>query len=228
LRPFVLTYDGSTGNEPHWVDRAPGGISPDTTEVGADYVAGSCAGQGPGGGGGGGGGGGAGTTSVVLNAPKRLVGGGRPVISGRVLPARADVPVELSVSGRRTVVRRLTTAADGTFAASVRISETSRLRAVAQGIGSQTRTLRVFSKVRIKLRRMRGGAVLVTGRVRPALPGRVLWLRNDAAKPSARTKARKGRFRIRLERPRRGRYQAVFIPSGRRAVRSTSNTGVIR
>jgi hypothetical protein len=164
----------------------------------------------------------------VLRAPRRVVGSRRTVISGSVVPARGGVPVELTIRGRRSVKRRVTTAADGTFAVPYRINETSRLRAVAEGIGSQTRTVRVFSRVRIKVRRLRGGRALVTGRVSPALPGRVLWLRSDAAKPTARTRARRGRFRIRLANPRRGRYQAVFIPSGGRAVRSTSNTGVIR
>jgi hypothetical protein len=224
-RPFVLTYDGGSGADRHWVDGAPGGELPEQTTFGADYVVGSCVGGQPGGGGGGAGGG---ITSVALKAPRRLRGGGRALLSGRVLPARAGVTVAISARGRRTVRRRVTTAADGTYATSMRISETSRVRAVAEGIGSETRTVRVFSRVRIKIRRLRGGGALVMGRVRPALPGRVLWLRNTAAKPSARTKARRGRFRIRMERPRKGRYQAVFIPSGRRAERSTSNTGVIR
>ena len=48
-RPFALTYDGATGTAPHWVDRAPGGVDPAGTEVGADFVAGSCAAPGPGG-----------------------------------------------------------------------------------------------------------------------------------------------------------------------------------
>jgi hypothetical protein len=223
-RPFVLTYDGTLGADKHWVDRGPGGVSPDGTEAGADLVVGSCSGPAPGTGGGGA----VRTTSVVLSAPRKLVGGGRALISGRVTPARAGVPVEVSATGHRTVVRRLITAADGSFASFMRISETTRLRAVAEGIGSQTRTLTVFSRVRIKIQRLRGGGALVRGRVRPALPGRVLWLRTTAAQPTARTKARNGRFRIRLQHPRRGRYQAVFIPSGKRAERSTSNTGVIK
>jgi hypothetical protein len=62
--------------------------------------------------------------------------------------------------------------------------------------------------------------------VRPALPGRVLLLRRGAVKPTTTVKPRDGRFRVRIARP--GRYQAVSIPSGKRAERSTSNTGVIR
>jgi membrane-bound lytic murein transglycosylase B len=44
----------------------------------------------------------------------------------------------------------------------------------------------------------------------------------------ARTTAQGGRFTLRLKHPRPGRYQAIFIPTGERAERSTSNTGVIR
>jgi hypothetical protein len=156
------------------------------------------------------------------------VGAGRVRVRGSVAPARGGVPVEVTISARRRVVRRLTTSANGTFSTSVRLSQTTRLRAVAGGIGSQTRTVKMFSRTRITLRRMRDGGVLVRGRVNPALPGRVLLLRTTAIKPSARTTARKGRFRFRLKNPRPGRYQAVFIPSKRRAERSTSNKGVIR
>jgi hypothetical protein len=223
-RPFILTWDGAGADGPHWVDGAPGGVRPETTDRGADFVVGSCSGQGSGGGAGGG----ARTTAVTLQAPKRLKGGGRALVSGRVTPARAGVPVALSARGRRTTTRRLTTAADGTFATSMRISETSRLRAEAEGIGSQTRTVRVLSRVRIKVRRLSGGGALITGTVRPRLPGRVLLLRTTDARPTKTTRARNGRFRIRLARPRKGRYQAVYIPSGRRAERSTSNTGAIR
>jgi hypothetical protein len=69
-RPFVLTYDGGSATDPHWVDRAPGGTGPAGTEFGADVVAGSCAG-GPGPGGGGPGAP-ATTTAVVLDAPRRV------------------------------------------------------------------------------------------------------------------------------------------------------------
>jgi hypothetical protein len=86
----------------------------------------------------------------------------------------------------------------------------------------------VRSKVRIKVARRHDGSALVTGTVDPKLPGRVLWLRSNAVTPSARTVARNGKFRLRLGHPRHGRYQVVFIPSGARAERSTSNTGVTR
>jgi hypothetical protein len=221
--PFVLTYDADG-----LIDRAPGGNPPmpDSSEYGADYIVGSC-----GGGGGGGGdpvGAPGGVSSVQLRAPAKRVGAGRVAVRGSIAPARGGVPVDLTISARRRVVRRLTTRADGTYSTYVRLSQTTRLRAVAGGIGSQTRTVKMFSKTRITVRRMPDGGALVRGRVNPALPGRVLLLRTTAVKPSARTTARKGRFRFRLRNPRPGRYQAVFIPSLGRAQRSTSNTGVVR
>jgi hypothetical protein len=217
-RIFVLTYDGGDAAGPHWVDRAPGGTGPEEDAFGADFVAGSCAAGGPGGGPGGGV---TTTTAVELNARRRVVGGGQTAISGRVVPARAGVPVEVT-AGRR--VRHAVTQTDGTFALVLGLGETTRIRAVAEGIGSQTRTVTVVSTVRIKVRR----GHVVTGRVRPALPGRVLLLRRGAVEPTATTKPRDGRFRIRLRLRDAGRYQAVYIPSGKRAERSTSNTGVIR
>jgi hypothetical protein len=224
--PFVLTYDADG-----LIDRAPGGNPPmpDSSEYGADYIVGSCgAGGGGGGGGGPGGGGGGGVASVQLRAPVKRVGAGRVRVRGSIAPARGGVRVDLTVSARRKVVKRLATGADGTFSTFVRLSQTSRLRATAGGLRSQTRTVKMFSKTRITVQRMRDGGVLVRGRVSPRLPGRVLLLRATAVRPSARTTARKGRFRFRLKNPRRGRYQAVFIPSKGRAERSTSNKGVIR
>jgi hypothetical protein len=240
----VLTHDGFDGSEPHWVDRAPGGTTPDGTEVGADYVVGSCGGAGGAGGGSGGAGGGAGgaggsvagsgggggrTTSVLLGAPARLVGGGTAQVRGSIVPPRGGVPVDLTVTGRSSLFRRAVTRPDGTFSVSLPIGETTRVRAVAEGIGSQTKTVLVRSTVRIRMRKLRGGGVRVTGAVKPALPGRVLLVRTTSPTPSARkTLTRGSRFTFRLKKPRPGRYQAVFIPSRGRAERSTSNTGAIR
>ena len=121
-RPFVLTYDGG-GAEPHWVDRAPGGVLPESIEHGADFVAGSC--SGPGGGPGGPGPGGGAITAVQLQAPRRLVGGGTAMVEGRVVPARAGVDVVLTATARRARVRRATTQADGTFSRLLPIAETT-------------------------------------------------------------------------------------------------------
>jgi hypothetical protein len=213
--PFVLTYDGDG-----LIDRAPGGTALTGTEYGASYRVGPCGGPG-------GPGLGYSVASVSLTARKRIVGGGTVSVRGKVAPARAGVPVELTAKARRSVVRSLVTSSDGAFAASIRVSETTQLRALAGGIASQTQRVTVKSRVRIKLQRRRGRLV-VRGTVRPKLPGRVLLLRTTSPLPVARTKARKGRFTFRFRRLRRGRYQAVFIPSKGRAERATSNKGAVR
>ena len=224
----------------HWVDRAPGGTTPAGSEFGADLVVGVCGltGGNPGAGGGTGTGTPEGQTpgagpgavlgAVALRAPTRITGNRTITVSGAVLPARAGVPVTLRHIVRRTTTRTAVTRADGTFSLRLPVGETSRLRATAAGLDSQTLTVTVRSTVRVRVRRAKAGGVIVTGAVSPKLPGRVLWLRDGASSPSATTTARGGTFRLRLKRPARGRYQAVFIPSGARAERSTSNTGVIR
>lgn len=240
-RPFVLTYDGKDApGVPHWVDRAPGGTTPAGSEFGADLVVGVCGlgtgtttvGGGPAtdatGGEAPGAGPGAALGAIALRAPGRITGSRTITVSGAVLPARAGVPVTVRHLTRRTTARTAVTGTDGTFSLRFAVGETSRLRATAGGLDSQTLTVTVRSTVRVRVRRAKAGGVTVTGTVSPKLPGRVLWLRDGASSPSAATTARGGTFRLRLSRPARGRYQAVFIPSGARAERSTSNTGVIR
>ena len=244
-RPFVLTYDGMTGADAHWVDRAPGGVTPAGNEFGADVVAGSCAASGlpvtpgaPGTGSNTGTPGDApgapgtsrvpGTTAVVLQGPSAIRGGGPVRVTGHVAPARAGIPVVLTSSAGRPRTHTVVTRANGRYALTLPITETTRLRAVADGLGSQTLTVTVRSIVALAFRRLRDGRALVTGTVRPALPGHVLLLRANAITPSAMTSARRGRFRLLMRRPIPGRYQAVYIPSGARAERSTSKTGVIR
>jgi hypothetical protein len=218
-RPFVLTYDGITGGVSDWVDHGPGGTAPDDPSVGADYVVGSCnpatAPTQP--------------TALSLTAPGRIVGGGRVLVRGRVAPALEGVAVTLTRAARRTSVSHAVTGADGGFAVRVPIPETTRLRAVAGSIGSQTLTVTVRSRVRIAVRRLRSGRVRVSGRFKPALPGRVLLLRTTAVRPTAQRRVGgSGRFRFGFAHLKRGRYQAVYIPSGGRAERSTSNKGVVR
>jgi hypothetical protein len=223
-RPFVLTDDGfDAPGVPHVVDVAPGGTTLDQIQYGADFVAGACGAVPP-----------TGepapvrTTGIALSAPKRLKGAKRATVTGRLTPARAGVAVDVTITGVKPVVRRVTSAADGSFSLTATISEKSTVRAVAEGLGSQTLTVRMQSTVRIKVRRRPSGTVVVAGTTSPKLSGRILLLRTNAVKATARTTARNGRFELRLKRPQRGRYQAVFIPSGDRAERSTSNTGVIR
>ena len=83
---------------------------------------------------------------------------------------------------------------------SCRSARRRAVRAVAEGIGSQTRTVTVVSpSVRIKVapRRARRHAAACG----PQLPGRVLLLRGGAVRPTATAKPRDGRFRIRLPTP---------------------------
>ena len=235
-RPFVLTYDGqSAPAEEHWVDRGPGGVTPGEDAFGADYVVGSCQPGLPGGPAGTGPGPGAGataTTAVVLGAPARLTGSGKARASGRIVPARAGVAVTITATPQRSratpTTRSVTTLPDGTFASSISLNETSRITAIAEGVNAQTVTVVVRSTISLRLRRLRAGRTSVSGAVSPRLPGRVLLLRSNAVVPSATTTARGGRFRIPARRFVRGRYQAVFIPTGNRAERSTSKTGAIR
>lgn len=236
--PFVLTYDGGSGADLHWVDRAPGGTGPDTTETGADYVVGSCVAtglplpptpdvqRGPG----------VVTTGLELQVRRRIVGGGTVAVSGRVLPGRSGLPVAVTARGtgkgtaaRRSSVRRTVTRADGGWTVRVPLTQSSTVRAVVDGVGSRTATVTVRSTVRITgVQRLSGGRVVVRGRIAPRLPGRVLLLRTDAVRATKTVTPRNGRFVVRLDSPRSGRYQAIFIPSGERAERSTSNTRKIR
>ena len=167
-------------------------------------------------------------TAVDLKAPAKKTGSGSVTVSGKVTPARAGVTVAITASARRSTTRDAITGADGSFSLKLPLTETTRVRAVAEGRGSQTLTVEMHSKVRIKVRKLRSGTVVVSGTTSPKLTGRILWLRSTAIRPSARTTARNGRFTLRLKNPRPGRYQAVYIPNDNRAERSTSNTGVIR
>jgi hypothetical protein len=228
VNPYVVTYDGISGGVPDWVDHAPGGTDPGEASFGADYVVGSCAtGTAPP----------SGTpvptptnavTALELDAPTKVTGRRTVTVRGKVSPARAGVAVTLTRTARSTATSRMTTAADGTFSARIAIGETTKLRATANGIGSRQLTVTAHTKVKIKVSNRKDGSAVVTGKVDPKLPGRVLWLRSNAVTPSAKTTTRNGTFRLRLKHPRPGRYQVVVIPTGDRAERATSNTGVIR
>jgi hypothetical protein len=218
--PFVLTYDGITAGLPDWVDRAPGGTGPSDGARGADYVVGACNASS------------ARTVAVQLIAPANLRGSGKARITGRVVPARGGVAIDLSRRGKvgRNRVLHLTSAADGRFAASVRVREVTRLSAVAEGISSQTLTIDVRSRTKVRARALPSGATLISGRIDPALPGRLLLLAANEVRPSAVCAAHGKRFRFRL-RPGTlapSSYQVVYIPRKGRAERSTSNTVRVR
>ena len=215
--PFVLTYDGVTGGVPDWVDHAPGGTGPNDSARGADYTVGPCDTGGT-------------TSAVQLTAPARIVGGGKnATITGKALPGRAGVDVTLTRTALATAVSHATTAADGSFTFVVPVHETTRVRAAAEGISSQTLTITVRSTVRISVKRLASGAARISGRISPQVPGKVLILRTTAFRPTKTvTRFRAGKFSVLLARPAKGRYQAVYIPKGNRAERSTSNTIRIR
>ena len=215
-QPVRADLDG-VGDGPHWVDRAPGGTgAPAAPEYGADYVVGSCVG----GGGGPGGGGVRGCQSVELRAPAKRVGRGKARVRGSVAPARAGVPVELTIEDRRKITRRLTTGADGTFSASVPITETTRLRAVAGGLRSQTLTITMLSKTRIKVRRLRNGGVLVQRAGQPGAAGARAPAADERGQARRQDHHPKGPVQLPLQappsRPLPGRVHSIQRP--RRAV----------
>jgi hypothetical protein len=218
-KPFVLTYDGITAGEPDWVDQAPGGSLPSDPARGADYVVGSC-----------GGAGGEAVAAVQLQAPRRIVGARTVAISGRVLPAQAGVAVQLTRTGVATRASRLRTDATGRFSVRLPIRERTELRAHAAGVGSQTVEVGVRSKVKIRLRELRSGALRIHGRTDPGLPGRLLLLGANDVRPAETRQASAARFTLRLPpgalAP--GGYEVVYIPARGRAERSTSNLVRVR
>ncbi len=216
--PFVLTYDGVTGGVPHWVDRGPGGVTPDDgAERGADFIVGTCSTPPT-----------PAVTAVSLGAASKVVGGGNVAVSGTVSPARAGVEVVLSLTAGATTTKRATTDSSGRFRVTVAVGRTTRLKAEAEGIASQTLTVRVIPVVRIAVKRVRSGLYRIEGTVRPALPGQVLLLRTNAFRATATARVVNGRFSFQLRNPVRGSYDAVYIPSGSTAERATSNRGVIK
>ena len=216
--PFILTWDGVNSGEPHWVDRAPGGVSPDDgVERGADFTVGSCTSTPH-----------TVTEGVSLSVPTSVVGGGNVTVSGKVNPVRAGVNVRVQVSGRTSQVRDLVTSALGEYSTSLPISETSNVRAEADGISSGTRTVTVKSSVSLSVSRLSSTRWQFSGSFKPALPGHVLLLRTNAYMPTAAITTATGRFHFVLRKPAKARYQAVYIPFSNRAERSTSNQGVIK
>lgn len=207
--PHVLTYDGITGGVPDWVDHAPGGVSPTDIARGADYVLGSCdlaAGR---------------IIAVRLSAPSHLEGAGRARLAGSIVPARPDVAVELALTGGRPRTIALGTRADGTFSAKRAITRTTRVQASAEGISSETVSIEVRSRVRIR----KAGRTAIRGRVNPAGPGRLLLLPANSVDPIDSQPIDGRRFRFNLGRDaERGAVQVVYVPANERAERSVSNT----
>jgi hypothetical protein len=215
---FVLTYDGIGVDGPTWVDRAPGGTVPtEDSTFGADFLVGACSSPPP-----------AGAASVQLSAGTVPVGGGAVAVSGRVLPPRAGVAVSLARVARRSLVSRFTTGADGTFSGFIPVREATVLRAVVEGVQSQSLSLRVRSRISVRAHRVRGTWAF-TGDVAPALPGRLLLLRVGGFTPVKRGRIVTGhRYTMRVRDLARGRYQMVWLPTGGRADRAVSRTIRVR
>jgi hypothetical protein len=169
------------------------------------------------------------TTAVTLSAPSRLTGGGRAIITGAVVPARAGVSVAISRAAHRTRSGHVTTEADGSFALIATVQETTRVQALADGIHSGTLTIDVRSRTRLRVRHARRGPYLA-GAVVPKLPGRALLLRPNSPAVIASRAVSGGRFSFRSVRHHRlhGAYQVVYVPSHGRAERSTSHTARVR
>lgn len=221
-RPFALTYDGTSADGlPHWVDQVPGVDKPGDPARGTDYRVGSCTGGQPSG---------TAVVAVELRAPARVRGGGVVTVTGRVVPAIAGIAVEVTRRDRASTVLSAITGADGSFALRVPVRESARLSAVAGGVASATVGVSVASLVKVRLRRLRSGAVRVLGRLRPALPGRLLLLGADEVRPTATRAAGKRRFAFRFGAGKLepGRYQVVYVPAAGRAERATSNTVRLR
>lgn len=216
--PFVLTWDGYDAGAPHWIDRAPGGAPPSVGGYGADFVVGTCL---PG----------ALDPATILATQldtMRSVTGARTVeFTGRVLPAQAGARVALRLKAKSNRTLWASTEVDGSFSLKAAIRESTVATATAGGRASGAVKLLVRSRTRIKVRRS-GGRVVVSGTTNPALPGTVMLVRDGDYRSTAHAKAHKGRFTFRLRSPRKGTYEAVYVPQKGRAERSTSNKGLIR
>lgn len=210
--PFAITNDGSTAGVPHWVDRAPGGTTPDGIEYGADLLVGTCDGsQGM-----------AGVAGVTLAAPARLIGGGMARVAGVVAGAGAGLPVTISATGRSVVTVTTRTDGTGAFTARVPIAATTSIRATAAGLGSPT--VRVIARERVTVRRAVSAGARMTATVAPALPGKAVLVRPGGFAPLATARVRGGRAAFVVPVSAVGRAQVVIIPDGDLAERGQSTT----
>ena len=131
--PFVITWDGINGSDATWVDHAPGGALP-TDSAAAPTTSSAPATPAPPP---------PGTRGhrrppSSSARPRHVTGRKTVTVTGKVLPARAGVPVTLTRTANKKTAddAASTSAADGTFTRASSIGETSDLRAVAESIGS--------------------------------------------------------------------------------------------
>ena len=209
-RPFVLTYDGIDGVEPHWVDRAPGGVTPDGIEFGADYVVGGLSGSG----------GGAGSVSPGPDHGVALRSPGPPRRRRRCAPQRAgsSPPRAGVVVTLRMTARKADRPAGDHPRRTARSSRGCRSRR-PPGFGPTPgpRIANPHDQRLLGVRIVRSAAPRRHGTGRRADPARAAGTGplargdvGDAVWPSRPPGA--GRSRSGCGNPRRGRFQAVFIP----------------
>ena len=230
-RPFVLTYDGGTGADLHWVDRAPGGddarrrrsSAPTTSSAraAAAWPARPARAAAPATDHGG----------RSSTRPARVVGGGsahgrRPRRARRGPASRVALTATARAAGRAP---RAVTQADGSFSLLLPIGETTR-RARRRG-GDRLADAHDHRRLDGPHPRAPAGAA---ARPRPRAPS-TRAARPRAAAPPRRRRAHRhreapatGASRFRLAPPARGPLPGRLHPVRRRAERSTSNTGVIR
>ena len=200
---FMLTYDGLLGAGPTWVDVAPGGDLPNEAQPGPSFTVGSC-------------------TAVSIMGPASVKGAKTVNISGHVEPEADDTPVTITRQGLTTLVTTTQTDEHGAYSVQVPVRETTKIRATANGIDSQTRTITVRSTVKISAVRLRNGKTRITGVTGPWLPGRVQLIKTTAFSPAASKQIAGGKFSFPARRLSPGRWQVIYTPSGGRAVRSIS------
>jgi hypothetical protein len=214
---FVLTYDGISGGNHHWVDHAPGHISPTDAARGPTYVFGKCVG-------------------VELKTPGKRIGPGKVVVSGRVVGATEAVEVTISRWTRGAPVEvTVWTDDEGTFSRPFTVKETTSFRAEAElpaieePLVSQQRTVVMRSTAKItSAKRKANGVVVVKGVTAPKLPGRLLLLNTNAVKPAAKKATFKGGKFAFKKKLKPGRYLVVYVPRNDRAERSASKAVRVR
>ena len=128
------------------------------------------------------------TTSVQLSAPRSRSPGRKTVtVTGKVLPARAGVPVTITRTATRSDDDHVTSAADGSFCRADRDRRDERPARRRRGHRLPRADGHRASTVKIKVRTTRTARPPVTGTVDPKLPGPGPVAAHQRRQPSART-----------------------------------------
>ena len=207
------------GSKPYWTDRAPGGTNPDDpkdTATGADYVVSECGGtasqSGAGGAPGSPGAPASGVQGVTLTKALMNLRYGRLFrLSGRIAPKTSGVRVEL-LDAKGKVVSRQFTRSGGTFSFKRRARESTQWRVRAAGVSSQSFELTVTPRIRLRAKRVRGGAVRFTGTVKPQRSGTVYLQQRQGGQwvEVGEAKIRRHRFGARIKGLGRGKFRATL------------------